>query len=595
LSIQDSDIKCPNCGELIDFNETLTAPVISRIKAEADETVRTAKEVANAKVLMVTALEATLVARERELADKEASVQTVINQKLATERLKIAATERENALKELSPEIEAERDRVKELQEKLTATQTAELQLRQQKDAIDQRGKDLELEVARKVDEQRRAIHEQVSKDAEAVIAQRLVEKDNAILELKDAAAAKTTLATSLAATLAAKERELVEKEASVQTVINQTLATERLKIAATERENALKELSPEIEAERDRVKELQEKLTATQTAELQLRQQKDAIDQRGKDLELEVARKVDAQRRTIHEQVSKDAEEATKLKIAERDKTIADMQVKLEEAQRKATQGSQQLQGEVLETDFEGTLRQMFPQDTIDPVKTGLRGGDILQHVFGGMGRAVGTMLWEAKRAQAWSGDWTTKAKQDAADAKAEVAIIVSEVLPKGLRDFGLHERVWCVKPTHAVMLGVAIRQGIISTSEARQSSLGRETKKEMLYAYMIGPDFRATIEGIALPFNELHDELMAEKRATLARWKRQEKRIERVLLSIASFQGDLQGIAGSEMPQLPGFGPDGRALEDPGTPIVGPQSDVRSALLRTQPPDANDERDAT
>jgi len=100
-----------------------------------------------------------------------------------------------------------------------------------------------------------------------------------------------------------------------------------------------------------------------------------------------------------------------------------------------------------------------------------------------------------------------------------------------------------------------MALRQGIISTAEARQGVLGRETKKERLYDYMIGPEFRAVVEGIALPFRELNDELTAEKRATLSRWKRQERRIERVLMSVASLQGDLQGIAGSEMPELPGF----------------------------------------
>jgi hypothetical protein len=230
-------------------------------------------------------------------------------------------------------------------------------------------------------------------------------------------------------------------------------------------------------------------------------------------------------------------------------------MQIKLEEAQRKATQGSQQLQGDVLEIDFESTLRRMFPQDTIEPVKTGVRGGDILQRVLGEMGRPVGTMFWETKRAQTWGGDWTTKARQDAADAKAEIAIIVSEVLPKGISGFGPYEGVWCSTPAHAVVLAVALRQGIISTAEARQGALGRETKKDRLYDYMIGPEFRATVEGIALPFHELNDELIAEKRTTLTRWKRQEKRIERVLTSIASLQGDLQGIAGNEMLQLPGF----------------------------------------
>jgi hypothetical protein len=207
------------------------------------------------------------------------------------------------------------------------------------------------------------------------------------------------------------------------------------------------------------------------------------------------------------------------------------------------------------LELDFEATLRQLFPQDTIDPVKTGARGGDILQRVRGQMARPIGTIFWEAKRAQSWGGDWTTKAKQDAAEAKAEVTLIVSEVLPKGIHDFGYYDGVWCVAPALAVMLGLAIRQGVISTAEARQGVAGRETKKERLYDYMIGPEFRTTIEGIALPFKELSDELAAEKRSTLTRWRRQEKRLERVLTNIAALQGDLQGIAGSEMPQITGF----------------------------------------
>jgi len=347
----------------------------------------------------------------------------------------------------------------------------------------------------------------------------------------------------------------LIEKEASVQTQVKQALAAERTKIAATERENILKELSPEMEAERAKAKELQQRLDTAQRAELQLRREKEAIDQRTKNLELEIARKVDEQRKAIHEQASKDADEAARLKIAERDKTISDMQIKLEEAQRKATQGSQQLQGEVFELDFESTLRQLFPQDTIEPVKTSSRGGDILQRVLGQMTRPIAIIFWEIKRAQAWGGDWTTKAKQDAAEATAEVALIVSEALPKGIQGFGYQDGVRCVRPSHAVMLGLAIRQGVISTADARQGSLGRETKKDRLYDYMIGPEFRATTEGIALPFQELYEELAAEKRSTQARWKRQEKRLERVLTNIASLQGDLQGIAGNEMPQLPGF----------------------------------------
>lgn len=361
---------------------------------------------------------------------------------------------------------------------------------------------------------------------------------------------------------MSSKEKELTEREASIKNAVNQAIAAERLLIAQTERENVRKELAPEIEAEKKRASDLAERLEISQKAELALRQQRDELEQRAKALDLEVARKVDDQRKAIQEQAAKDADEKAKLRLAEKDKTIADMQLKLEEAQRKATQGSQQMQGEVLELDFEATLRQFFPQDTIESVKAGARGGDVLQRVLGEMGKAVGTIFWETKRTQSWGGDWAAKAKQDALNAKAELVIIVSDILPKGIQDFGLYEGVWTVRPSHAVVLGVALRHGIITTADARQGAIGKETKMERLYAYMIGQEFRATLEGIALPFRELHDELVAEKRATLSRWKRQERRIERVLSSVASLQGDLQGIAGSEMPELPGFEPNAGVL---------------------------------
>lgn len=388
-------------------------------------------------------------------------------------------------------------------------------------------------------------------------IAQVKAESNRLINEAKREAQQKIDALANKATEIAEKEKLLADREASIQNSVNQAIAAERHRIAETERENVRKETALELEAERKKAEDLAQKLHAAQHAELALRKQRDDLELRAKALDLEVARQVDDQRKAIQDQAAKDAEEKARLRLAEKDKTILDMQLKLEEAQRKATQGSQQLQGEVLELDFESTLRQYFPQDTIEPVKTGTRGGDVLQRVLGEMGRSVGTIFWEAKRAQSWGGDWAAKAKQDAAEAKAEVAIIVSEVMPKGVTDFGPYEGVWVTKQSHAIVLGIALRQGILSTAEARKGAEGKESKMERIYAYMIGPEFRSVIEGIALPFRELHEELLAEKRATLSRWKRQERRIERVLTSVAGLQGDLQGIVGREMPELPGFEP--------------------------------------
>jgi hypothetical protein len=353
----------------------------------------------------------------------------------------------------------------------------------------------------------------------------------------------------------AAQLKQAADLKAGFETEVNQRLAQERLKIQEQEREALRKELAPEIEAERQRAKDLEAKLTQAQQAELALRKEKDDLERRAREMDLEVARKVDDQRKSIAEDAQKAAVEAMNLRLAEKDKTIADMQAKLEEAQRKGAQGSQQLQGEVLEMDFESALRQAFPQDVIESVKTGARGGDVLQHVLGQLGRPVGTVLWEVKRTQAWGGDWVAKAKQDAAGVKAEMVVIVSEVLPRGIEHFGAFEGAWVTKPGFATMVGTILRHGLVQTVEARGAALGRETKMERLYTYMTGPEFRATIEGIAQPFVELRASLDSEKRSTLARWKKQERLLDRVLNNVAGLQGDLQGIAGAEMAELPSF----------------------------------------
>lgn len=269
----------------------------------------------------------------------------------------------------------------------------------------------------------------------------------------------------------------------------------------------------------------------------------------------IEAQREVQAELAKLKEEAKKDAQEAEHLKIAEKDKQIEKLLSQLDEAKRQAQQGSQQMQGEVLELDFEETLRQTFPWDEIEPVKTGQRGGDILQRVMSGPGLAAGTIMWEIKRTQNWSGDWPAKARHDAANVKAEIVIIFSEATPKGIDTFGFFEGVWVCKALYAIALAHAMRQQIDQVAAARRAAAGKQGKAELLYDYLIGPEFRARLEGIVEPFLQMQRDLEGEKRATLARWKKRERQIDRVLVSASSLAGDLQGIGGQEMPELPAF----------------------------------------
>ena len=142
------------------------------------------------------------------------------------------------------------------------------------------------------------------------------------------------------------------------------------------------------------------------------------------------------------------------KLKVAEKDQTIASMQQKIEELKQKAEQGSQQLQGEVLELELENLLRTKFPFDLIEPVPKGEFGGDALHRVNSPSGMACGTILWESKRTRNWSDGWLAKLREDQRSAKAEVCVLVSQVLPKGVETFDLIDGVWITSPRAAIPL---------------------------------------------------------------------------------------------------------------------------------------------
>ncbi len=128
---------------------------------------------------------------------------------------------------------------------------------------------------------------------------------------------------------------------------------------------------------------------------------------------------------------------------MAEKDKLIADAQRQVEEMKRKMEQGSQQFQGEVQELELEALLRAKFVRDTIEPVPKGEHGGDALHRVLGPLGQICGTILWESKRTRNWSDGWLGKLRQDQRAAKADIAIIVSQVLPKGIETFDLIDSV--------------------------------------------------------------------------------------------------------------------------------------------------------
>jgi hypothetical protein len=208
-----------------------------------------------------------------------------------------------------------------------------------------------------------------------------------------------------------------------------------------------------------------------------------------------------------------------------------------------------------VQELELEALLAARFPHDSIRPVPKGEHGGDVLQCVAGPLGHACGTIIWESKRTKNWSDGWLAKLREDQRSAKAEVAVIVSQVLPKDVETFECIDGVWVTHPRAAFPVAMILRQSLIEIALARQTSEGQQTKTEMVYQYLTGPRFRQRVQAIVEAFSSMQEDLDKEKKVITKQWAKREEQINRVMQSTVGMYGDLQGIAGKTLQEIEGL----------------------------------------
>ncbi|MCL6096404.1 MAG: DUF2130 domain-containing protein [Patescibacteria group bacterium] len=253
-----------------------------------------------------------------------------------------------------------------------------------------------------------------------------------------------------------------------------------------------------------------------------------------------------------IKEEAVKEVSEKSRLEKLEFEKKISDMQKALEEAQRKGKQGSQQLQGEVLELDLEQRLKAVFPNDEFVPVPKGVEGGDIWQKIKY-KDRVVGSILWETKRTKAWSNSWITKLKDDSAKISASEAIIVSQVMPEGMSSFDRKDGVWITTYEHSIGICRYVRFLITSMSSIKSSASQTEEEWGRIRDYMLSDSFKHRMQAHFDGIQALRTGFDAEKRATLLRWKKQEAQIEKLDVNTINFYGELKAIV-SDLPEIKG-----------------------------------------
>lgn len=348
------------------------------------------------------------------------------------------------------------------------------------------------------------------------------------------------------------REKEIETSKRSLDEQVAGKVKLEVDKIEKEAKQKAEDELAVQLKNFQRQNDEYQEKLQAAQNTELELRKICRELEEKGKNVDLEVARKLDEERKKISDEAVKNAEEEYKFKDLEKEKIISDMRGQIEILKRKAEQGSQQAQGEVLELELEDILKASFPVDVIEPVPKGIRGADVLQKVHDQAGRHCGTIVWEAKRTKAWNDNWIEKVKDDQRAVKAEIAVLITAILPKEIGNFGCIRGVWVTDFQSAIGLATALRINLLQLSAARQSVVGKNEKMEALYGYLSGLEFNQKVEAIVESFMSMKEELEKEKRAFAKIWAKREKQIERIVGNTAGMYGDIQGIIGASLPEI-------------------------------------------
>lgn len=357
-------------------------------------------------------------------------------------------------------------------------------------------------------------------------------------------------------------------KQFDIDEISRKQIEEEILTASKTERERELKEAEEKIRKEfaeknslemadlKKIISEKEKKIDDFQQQELKLREDKRKLEEDKKEFELQTQRRFDEERKKIEEETMKKSDEQHRLRDLEKDKKINDLSKALEDAQRKAQQGSQQTQGEVLELDLEENLRLAFPQDTVEPVGKGIRGADIRQTVKSPAGRVCGVILWETKRTKAWSDDWPAKLKEDLRAEGADIGIIVSEILPKEAESgIGMKDGVWVTKLALAIPIAFLLRKNLLELAYQKFASGNKERKADFLYEYVTGHEFRQQLEAVVEVYQEMRGEIEKERAAMEKIWKTREFQLRRMLTSTANMCGSMQGIIGSSVLQIKGL----------------------------------------
>ncbi|HYF31769.1 MAG TPA: DUF2130 domain-containing protein [Chitinophagaceae bacterium] len=330
-------------------------------------------------------------------------------------------------------------------------------------------------------------------------------------------------------------------------------LERQRSAMEAAALKKASEELAAQLKAMEDesRLKSLQ--LQEMQKKELEFLREKNELEQRSRNLDIEIEKRLLEDRKKIEQETMLRESQLFDMRMKEKELQLESMKRTIEELKRKSEQGLTQAQGEAQELMLEKLLGEHFPFDSIEEVGKGIEGADCIHVVRNISGKECGKIIYESKRTKGWSSAWVEKLKNDMRSTQADLAILVTQTFPKGMDCFGEKEGVWVCSFKEVIGLSTALRHAIIRIAETKRSEENKGEKMQMLYNYLTGIEFRQHVEAILESFLSMKQSITRERVQMEKIWKEREKQLDKVLLNTSGLFGSIKGIAGASVEDIP------------------------------------------
>jgi len=277
----------------------------------------------------------------------------------------------------------------------------------------------------------------------------------------------------------------------------------------------------------------------ATREEELRLRDDK---------IRAEEAEKSRAQREKDKIAYAKELE----LKGLEGDERVKQMENTLQKGLSQAGQTSQQIQGEAGEISVENYLTSTYPLDTIESIKPGAKGADYLMHISDN-GRETRSKLYvEVKRHNNFSQGWISKFNQDIREKNADIGVLATETMPKGVTKPICIDGIWIASLTDYEFVVDCLRHNLIELSRKEIVNENVLDKQSLVYNFVTSKEFARIMDLLYEAYQEELKSVDYEEKVMNKSWGKRRKNLLIIKQTTSSFIGAFEAYSGNAICEI-------------------------------------------